>query len=68
MTQNSLPIRIIVHAAFAFVYLPAISLGFTSGLVGQDSANYTYVHNVKHFDGISGSFPAAITLVRFVYS
>ncbi|KZP07930.1 hypothetical protein FIBSPDRAFT_996584 [Athelia psychrophila] len=59
MARDLLPIRILFHVTFAFVYLPIIGLGFTYGLtlmagnVLSISDTPVYISFVKnHFDGI----------------
>ncbi|KZP04889.1 hypothetical protein FIBSPDRAFT_1054400 [Athelia psychrophila] len=53
MARNLLPIRILFHATFAFVYLPAIVLGFTSGLDAQQWTERKLSFAQKHFNGIT---------------
>ncbi|KZP07926.1 hypothetical protein FIBSPDRAFT_996577 [Athelia psychrophila] len=61
MARDLLPIRILFHVTFAFVYLPIIGLGFTYGLSGMEG-NYKSVSEISfhlsfiknHFDGIIG--------------
>lgn len=50
MAQNLLPIRILFHVTFAFVYLPIIFLAFTSGLENIWVISESYVQN--HVDGM----------------
>ncbi|KZP04886.1 hypothetical protein FIBSPDRAFT_1054398 [Athelia psychrophila] len=53
MAHNLLPIRILFHAAFTFVYLSAIVLGFTSGLDAQSNGDGELTFVQKHFEGIT---------------
>lgn len=50
MPRNLLPIRILFHASFGFVYLPIIWLGFSWGLTAYDSDVKPFVYS--HFDGL----------------
>lgn len=52
MGQNLLSVRILLHATFAFVYLPIIVLGFTAGLNAWPwtDGNVSFVQT--HIDGI----------------
>lgn len=49
MGQHLLSIRMLLHATFAFIYLPITGLGFTSGL----NADGWNVRVMTHFDGIT---------------
>lgn len=53
MGRNLLPIRILLHATFAFIYLPIIVLGVTWGLnrVAQGDTGVLIIQ--KHIDGIA---------------
>lgn len=51
MARNLLPTRILFHATFAFLYIPIIVLGFTTGLsLGNNYSEEGFVS--RHFDGV----------------
>lgn len=57
MARDLLPIRILFHVTFAFIYLPIIGLGFTYGLsinaaLAVDGGEYDISFVQNHFDGI----------------
>lgn len=73
MARDLLPIRILFHITFGFVYLPVIGLGFTSGLsvmagniktISDTPYHISFVLN--HFDGfvaLAALFGLAIFVV-----
>lgn len=48
MARNLLPTRILFHATFAFLYIPIIVLGFTTGLSLDSEEGFVS----RHFDGV----------------